>query len=104
MESLKIDFFKDRIFVFTPKGEVLDLPDGATPIDFAYQVHSHIGNSAAGVRINGRMVSLDYRLKNLDVVEILTQKNKKPSRGWLAFVKTASAKKKILAALRQPTS
>jgi len=56
------------------------------------------------VRINGRMVSLDYRLKNLDVVEILTQKNKKPSRGWLAFVKTASAKKKILAALRQPTS
>ena len=104
LESLKIDFFKDRIFVFTPKGEVLDLPDGATPIDFAYQVHSHIGNSAAGVRINGRMVSLDYRLKNLDVVEILTQKNKKPSRGWLAFVKTASAKKKILAALRQPTS
>lgn len=101
LESLKIDFFKDRIFVFTPKGEVLDLPDGATPIDFAYQIHSQIGNTAVGARVNGRIVPLDHYLQNVDVVEILTQKNKKPSRSWLTFVKTASAKKKIFSVLRQ---
>lgn len=101
MESLKIDFFKDRIFVFTPKGEVLDLPEGSTPIDFAYQIHSQVGDTAVGARVNGRMVTLSHELKNVDVVEILTQKNKKPSQGWLKFVKTASAKKKILSVLRQ---
>lgn len=101
LESLKIDFFKDRIFVFTPKGEVLDLPEGSTPIDFAYQIHSQVGDTAVGARVNGRMVTLSHELKNVDVVEILTQKNKKPSQGWLKFVKTASAKKKILSVLRQ---
>ncbi|MFY9462421.1 MAG: RelA/SpoT family protein [Candidatus Sungiibacteriota bacterium] len=100
LESLKIDFFKDRIFVFTPKGEVFDLPEGSTPIDFAYQVHSDVGASAVGSRVNGKMVSLDYRLASGDVVEILTQKNKKPNQDWLEFVKTAGARKKIAASIR----
>lgn len=101
LESLKIDFFKDRIFVFTPKGEVFDLPEGSTPIDFAYQVHSAIGNAAMGARVNGKMVSLDYRLASGDVVEILTQKNKRPNSDWLEFVKTAGARKKITASIRR---
>lgn len=101
LESLKIDFFKDRIFVFTPKGDVLDLPEGATPIDFAYHVHSDIGNAAVGAKVNGKMTSLDSQLSSGDVVEILTQKNKKPSRDWLEFVKTAAARKKISGAIRK---
>jgi len=101
LESLKIDFFKDRIFVFTPKGDVIDLPDGSTPVDFAYQVHSAIGEAAVGAKVNGKMSPLDFQLSSGDVVEILTQKNKMPSRDWLEFVKTASARKKITAVMRK---
>ncbi|MDO8561024.1 MAG: RelA/SpoT family protein [bacterium] len=101
LESLKIDFFKNRIFVFTPKGEVLDLPEGATPVDFAYQVHSTIGDTAAGAKVNSKMVSLDYRLSSGDVVEILTQKNKRPNQDWLEFVKTSGARKKITTSIRK---
>ncbi len=101
LESLKIDFFKNRIFVLTPKGDVFDLPEGATPVDFAYHVHTDIGNAAVGAKINGKMVSLDYQLKNGDVVNILTQKNKKPSRDWLNFVKSAQARKKISSVLKK---
>lgn len=101
MESLKIDFFKDRIFVLTPKGEAIDLPDGATPVDFAYHIHSDIGNQCSGARVNGKIVPLDIRLKSGDVVEILTQKNKKPSEQWLEFVKTSFAKNKIRDALKK---
>ena len=101
LESLKIDFFKNRIFVLTPKGDAFDLPEGATPVDFAYHVHSDIGNAAVGAKINGKMVSLDYRLKNGDVVNILTQKNKKPSSDWLQFVKSAQARKKISSVLKK---
>jgi GTP pyrophosphokinase len=101
LNSLKIDFFKDRIFAITPKGEVIDLPAGATPVDFAYQIHTEVGNQCVGAKVNNKMVSLDYQLHSGDVVEILLQKNKKPSLSWLDFVKTESAKKKIRSALRQ---
>ncbi|MBI3685310.1 bifunctional (p)ppGpp synthetase/guanosine-3',5'-bis(diphosphate) 3'-pyrophosphohydrolase [Candidatus Azambacteria bacterium] len=95
LESLKIDVFKNRIFVFTPKGDVIDLPEGATPVDFAYHVHSDVGNQCNGAKVNGKMVSLDSTLKNGDWCEILTQKNKKPSPSWLDFVKTNYAKSRI---------
>lgn len=101
LESLKIDFFRHRIFVLTPQGEVLDLPADATPVDFAYQVHTEVGNQTVGVKINGKMVSLDSPLQNGDVVEILLQKNKKPSEKWLEFVKTSNTRTKIKQALRR---
>ncbi len=101
LEALKIDFFQDRIFALTPKGEAFDLPEGATPVDFAYHIHSDIGNAAVGARVNDKMVPLHYALKNGDVVEILTQKNKKPSAGWLGFVKSANARKKIASFLKK---
>lgn len=102
IEGLKIDFLKDRIFVFTPKGEVKDLPEGATPIDFAYAVHTDIGHRCKGAKVDGRMVSLDYRLKNGEMVEILVTKNiKKPSRDWLNFAKTSQAKTRIRSQLKK---
>ncbi|MBI2637502.1 MAG: bifunctional (p)ppGpp synthetase/guanosine-3',5'-bis(diphosphate) 3'-pyrophosphohydrolase, partial [Candidatus Sungbacteria bacterium] len=101
VESLKIDFFKNRIFVLTPKGDVIDLPENSTPVDFAYHVHTDIGNQAAGARVNAKMASLDYELHNGDIIEIIIQKNKKPSRDWLLFVKTAAARKRIQSALRE---
>jgi GTP pyrophosphokinase len=101
IESLKIDFFKDRIFVITPKGKVIDLPDGSTPVDFAYQIHTDIGNQCAGAKVNGQIVPLDFKLTSGEVIEILTQKNKMPSEQWLEFVKTSFAKQKIRDALRK---
>lgn len=101
LEALKIDFFKNRIFVLTPKGDVIDLPEGATPIDAAYLIHSDIGNTAVGAKINGRLVALDYQLKNRDVVEILVQKKRTPNQDWLKFIKTASARKKISSFLKK---
>lgn len=101
LESVKIDFFKNRIFVLTPKGEVFDLPEGSTPIDFAYQVHTEIGDAAAGAKVNNKIVPLDYELKNSDVVEIMIQKGKKPSQDWLSFVKTGLARKKISARMKK---
>ncbi len=96
MESLKIDFFKNHIFAFTPLGDIIDLPEESTPIDFAYKVHSEIGSRTSGAKINGRIVPLDYKIKNGDVVKIITSKeNKNPSRDWLRFVKTSSAKSHI---------
>lgn len=100
ISSLKIDFFQDRIFAITPKGEVIDLPAGATPIDFAYQIHSAIGDACSGAKVNGKIVPLNYELRSGDVVEIMTQKNKLPSESWLEFAKTASAKHHIKARLR----
>ena len=101
LRSMKIDFFQDRIFAVTPRGDVLDLPAGSTPIDFAYHVHSEIGNSAIGAKVNGVGVSLDHRLKSGDVVTIVTQKGKKPSESWLRFVKTTVAMDHIRLALRK---
>ena len=101
VQSLKIDFFKDRILVLTPKGEVIDLPAGSTPIDFAYQIHSDVGNNCSGAKVNGKIASLDYELRSGDVIEIITQQKKKPSESWLTFAKTSQAKNHIRAALRQ---
>jgi len=100
-ESLKIDFFKDRIFVLTPKGDVIDLPEGATPVDFAYQIHTTIGNECAGAKINGKIAPLDTKLESGDLVEIFTQKGKKPSADWLNFAKISLAKDKIRSALKE---
>lgn len=95
LESLKIDFFKDRIFVFTPKGDVIDLPEGATPVDFAYHIHTDIGNQCAGATADGKMIALDEELKNGQVVEIIAKKQKGPNRKWLEFVKTNFARNRI---------
>lgn len=100
LKSLKIDFFKDRIFVVTPEHEVIDLPDGATPVDFAYHIHTEVGNQCVGAKVNNKIVPLDHKLCSGDVVEILTQKGKKPSESWLDFVKTAIARSKIRSAFR----
>jgi GTP pyrophosphokinase len=100
IESMKIDFFRHRIFAVTPRGDVIDLPAGATPIDFAYHVHSYVGDEASGARVNGKHVPLDHELVSGDMVEIIRQKGKKPSEAWLAFVKTAVARDRIRTALR----
>lgn len=100
--SLKIDFFKDYIFVFTPEGDAIELPEGATPIDFAYKVHTEIGNRTSGAKVNGKMSTLDTELLNGDLVEVITTKNKKlPNRDWLDFVKTTQARDKIKNVLRR---
>jgi len=101
LDALKVDFFKDRIFVLTPKGDIIDLPDGATPIDFAYQIHTDVGNQAAGAKINDRLVPLDYKLQSGEIVEIITKKGKLPSSSWLEFVKMSETKKKIEEILRR---
>lgn len=101
LESIKIDFFKNRIFVLTPKGEVIDLPEGATPIDFAYHIHTDIGHNATGAKVNGRMVPLEYALQSGEVVEIMTRKNKHPSPDWIESAKTSMARKHIQARLNR---
>lgn len=97
LKSIKTDLFGERIFCFTPKGDVKDLPAGSTPIDFAYHVHTDLGDLAVGAKVNGKVVSLSTKLKNGDVVEILATKdrNKKPSRDWLNFVITSPARRRI---------
>ncbi len=100
VQSLKIDFFQDRILPLTPKGEVIDLPVGATPIDFAYQIHTEVGDHCSGAKINGRIATLDHKLRSGDIVEIITQKNKRPSESWLEIAHTSSARNHIRAGLR----
>ncbi|TMG29476.1 MAG: bifunctional (p)ppGpp synthetase/guanosine-3',5'-bis(diphosphate) 3'-pyrophosphohydrolase [Chloroflexi bacterium] len=96
VDTVKIDLFQDEVYVFTPKGDVLNLPAGSTPVDFAYRIHTEVGHRCVGAKVNGRMVPLDYELNNGEIVEIVTTKAPHgPSRDWLGFVKSASAKERI---------
>ena len=95
MENVRIDLFPDDVYVFTPAGEIKTLPKGATPVDFAYQIHTEVGNQCAGAKVNGRLMPLQYELKTGDAVSIVTQKNHHPSKDWLNFVKTVKARSKI---------
>ncbi len=99
--AIKLDFFSDRIFAFTPQGDVKNLPVGACPIDFAYSIHTEVGGHCQGARINGKMVSLDYELKNGDMVEIIKAKRAHPRQDWLKLIKTAEARSKIRGYLRK---
>jgi len=93
--GVKMDFFENRIFAFTPQGDVIDLPQGATPIDFAYAVHSEVGDHCVGAKVNGKIVPLSYGLKNGEIVDIITNKKTNPKRDWLNYVKTNRAKSRI---------
>ena len=95
MEMVQMDLFPNEVYVFTPKGEVKEFPKGATPVDFAYSIHSEIGEKCSGSRVNGRMVPLKYQLQNGDIVEIITSGRQHPRKDWLDFVKTPRAKAKI---------
>jgi guanosine-3',5'-bis(diphosphate) 3'-pyrophosphohydrolase len=96
VEGIKLDIFQDQVFVFTPKGDIKDLPAGATPLDFAYRIHTDVGHRTIGAKVNNRLVPLDYRLRNGDIVEIVTTKAEHgPSRDWLNIVRTSHAREKI---------
>jgi GTP pyrophosphokinase len=101
IKHLKMDIFQDRIFVFTPKGDVVDLPIDSSPIDFAYAIHSDIGNHAQSAKVNGKMVTIFTKLHNNDIVEITVNKKSNPSSKWLDNVKTGLAKKQINTYLKE---
>jgi GTP pyrophosphokinase len=104
METLKVDLFEDEVFVFTPKGEVKSLAAGATPLDFAYEIHTDVGHRCVGAKVNGKIVPLSYQLRSGDIVEALTSKRERgPSRDWLALVKTTRARNKIKAWFKAET-
>ncbi len=100
MHSLKLDLFKDEVYVYTPAGDVKELPEGATPLDFAFIIHTKVGQHCTGAKINGRLMPLSTELKNGDIVEILTDPSRKPNRDWLKIVKTARARSRIQRYLR----
>ena len=100
LETVKVDLFADEVFVFTPRGDVKSLPRGATPVDFAYAVHSNVGSRCVGAKVNGKIVPLRYSLKNGDTVEVLTSPQAHPSKDWLTFVKTSRAQQRIRAFIK----
>jgi GTP diphosphokinase / guanosine-3',5'-bis(diphosphate) 3'-diphosphatase len=95
LEGMRLELFPEEIYIFTPQGELKELPRGATPVDFAYAIHTEVGNTCSGAKVNGRMVPLRYELHNGDTVEIITNPNQRPNRDWLQFVKTSKARNKI---------
>jgi GTP diphosphokinase / guanosine-3',5'-bis(diphosphate) 3'-diphosphatase len=95
MNAVRVELYPEEVYAFTPKGDIKEFPRGATPLDFAYSIHTDIGHRCVGARVNGKLVTLNYKLKNGDIVEILTQTNHSPSRDWLATVKTSRARNKI---------
>jgi guanosine-3',5'-bis(diphosphate) 3'-pyrophosphohydrolase len=101
LETVKVDLFADEVFVFTPRGDVKSLPRGATPVDFAYSVHSDVGNRCIGAKVNGKIVPIRYKLKNGDMVEVLTGAQAHPSKDWLSFVKTSRAQQRIRAFIKE---
>jgi GTP pyrophosphokinase len=101
LDTVKVDLFPDEVYVFTPKGDVKRFPNGATPIDFAYSVHTDVGNRCSGSKVNGKLVPLRYRLRNGDIIEILTSTSQKPSKDWLDLVVTARARNKIRHVIHQ---
>ncbi|QRN93654.1 bifunctional (p)ppGpp synthetase/guanosine-3',5'-bis(diphosphate) 3'-pyrophosphohydrolase [Archangium violaceum] len=101
LETVKVDLFTDEVFVFTPRGDVKSLPRGATPVDFAYAIHSDVGGRCVGAKVNGKIVPLRYKLKNGDTVEVLTSPQAHPSKDWLTFVKTSRAQQRIRAFIKQ---
>ncbi len=101
LDTVKVDLFTDEVFVFTPKGDVKSLPRGATPVDFAYAIHSDVGGKCVGAKVNGKIVPLRYKLKNGDQVEVLTSPQAHPSKDWLTFVKTSRAQQKIRGFIKQ---
>lgn len=101
LRSVTEDLFTDQVFVFTPKGDVIDLPAGSTPVDFAYRIHSDLGNRCVGAKVNGRIVPLNYQFHNGDIVEIISRSNAVPSQDWLSFVRTSTARNRIKAFYRK---
>ncbi len=101
LRAVTNDLFSDQVFIFTPKGDVIDLPFGSTPVDFAYRIHSDMGNHCVGAKVNGRIVPLSYKFKNGDIVSVITRSNVVPSRDWLNFVKTSTARSRIKAYFRK---
>ncbi len=96
LDALKDDVFNSQVYVFTPKGDVIELPAGSTPIDFAYRVHTNVGNKCTGAKINGKIVPINYKLQNGEIVEVITSSNSTgPSRDWLNIVQTPTARNRI---------
>ncbi|MEN6402484.1 MAG: TGS domain-containing protein, partial [Armatimonadia bacterium] len=100
LELLQMDLFHDQVFVFTPKGDVIDLPAGSGPLDFAYRIHTQVGNRCVGAKVNGRRVGLDYKFKNGDVAEIITSPQAEPTHNWLRIIQSSGAKSKVRRYLR----
>ena len=100
LETLKFDLFSYKVYIFTPNGDIIELPRDSCPVDFAYHIHTDVGNKCVGARVNGKYVNLQHKLENGDVVEIITQKNHSPSREWLKFVKSPKAKEKIVQSVK----
>ena len=101
LDKLKLNLFADKIFVYTPKGDIVDLPKGSLPLDFAYRLHSEIGDHVVGVKINGKISNLNKQLENFDIVEILTSKNQTPKSSWLSKIFTPHARSKLMRRLNQ---